>query len=160
MYANHHMGRYVYRSRPMVRVMLWLFFPLVVFLLRQSNGASAQCSELQSKISRLENELLNITEQKQKYKIFLDTCYVSSLLLLLLLLLLLCSCFVTRMQDKIMIYRFIYILLNCGKFKISGYDSNNQNYIYEENKNRLNSGSVCCHSVQSYLSKNLDQCTV
>jgi hypothetical protein len=62
----------------MDRVIMWLSLPLVVFLLRQSNGASAECSESQNKISRLGNELLNVTQMKHKYKTFLDTCYVSS----------------------------------------------------------------------------------
>jgi hypothetical protein len=84
----------------MVRVVFWPFLPFVVFLLMQSDRGSAQCSELQRNISFLENELLNITEQKQKYGIFLDTCYVSSTLLLLFLRL----WFVTKMQDRCVVH--------------------------------------------------------
>jgi hypothetical protein len=44
---------------------------------------------------------------------------------------------------------------NVAQFKYLGMTVTNQNYIQEEIKRRLNSGSACHHSVQNLLSSHL-----
>jgi hypothetical protein len=44
---------------------------------------------------------------------------------------------------------------NVAQFRYLGTTISNQNLIQEEIKRRLNSGNVCCHSVQNLLSSRL-----
>jgi hypothetical protein len=44
---------------------------------------------------------------------------------------------------------------NVAQFKYLGTTAKNQNLNDEEIKTRLNSGKVCCHSVQNFLSSRL-----
>jgi hypothetical protein len=68
----------VYRATPMVRVTVWLQLLLVVLIVRQSAAVSDQCSELQEEISRLERDIVNITDLKNESELRAGNCDVSS----------------------------------------------------------------------------------
>jgi division protein CdvB (Snf7/Vps24/ESCRT-III family) len=53
----------------MIHVSVWLDLLFLILILRQSAAASDQCSELQSKISRLENALHAATTQVHNYEV-------------------------------------------------------------------------------------------
>ena len=62
----------------MVRVTFWLQLLLVVLILRQSAAVSDQCSQLEEEISRLERDIVRITELKHKNELRAGNCDVSS----------------------------------------------------------------------------------
>ena len=62
----------------MVCVTVWLQLLLVVLILRQSAAVSDKCSELQEDISRLERDIVNITELKNENELRAGNCDVSS----------------------------------------------------------------------------------
>jgi hypothetical protein len=62
-----------------------------------------------------------------------------------------CSCLVTKLEDRIIIIAN-KCFENAEKFKYVGMMLRNQNCIYEEIKNVLNSVNACYHAVQNVLS--------
>jgi hypothetical protein len=62
----------------MVLVTLWPQLLLVILILRQSAAVSDQCSQLQERTFRLEQDLLSMTEMKDKNELRADNCDVSS----------------------------------------------------------------------------------
>jgi hypothetical protein len=62
----------------MIRVTLWPQLLLVVLILRQSAAVSDHCSQLQEDISRLERDIVSITELKHKNELRAGKCDVSS----------------------------------------------------------------------------------
>ena len=64
----------------MVRITFWLQLLLLVFVLRQSNAGSDQCSEFENEIYLLEGHILkSITELEYRNEILVSKYYVTSL---------------------------------------------------------------------------------
>ena len=90
----------------MVRFTIWLQLLLLVLMLRHSDAVSAQCSELQNEISRLEGHILSrITELEHRNEILVSQDFVIGLQYFIFIYspmlcewLLYCSCFVTLIQ--------------------------------------------------------------
>ena len=61
----------------MVRVISMLQLVLLVLLLKKSDAAIWECSELQKEISGLQKNISSITEEKHKYEQFFGQCEVS-----------------------------------------------------------------------------------
>ena len=61
----------------MVRVTFMLQLLLLVLLLKQSEGVSEKCRELQAEMNGLERDILRITEEEHKYAQLFSECKVS-----------------------------------------------------------------------------------
>jgi len=61
----------------MVRVIFWVQYLFALLMLRKTDAVSAQCSELEKEMSRLEQDVTRITELKQKNQFWSSQCQVS-----------------------------------------------------------------------------------
>jgi len=60
----------------MVSVPFMMQLLLLVLLLKQSDGVSEKCRELQAEMNGLERDISRITQQQHKYEMFFGECEV------------------------------------------------------------------------------------